>query len=202
MRVSSVRFDQLTEKERRYARAMASLGPGPQKSGDIAAVLNVSVQSLGTLRKAMMEKGTIYSPDYGIQLSPCPCLINSCSGFFRTLCETSSALMGGWDDHRVRRPRAWREAFVIAIVIVVVAGLIVLALKWQHPLRLSWSIAVARSRGWELLSHKEAQERSIQFLVQNLSSAQRKQYKRHGYFDVIGGDTGKRYRIRDEQRSS
>jgi len=44
---------------------MASLGPGPQKSGDIAAVLNVSVQSLGTLRKSMMEKGTIYSPDYG-----------------------------------------------------------------------------------------------------------------------------------------
>ena len=59
------RFEQLTEKERRYARAMASLGPGPQKSGDIAAVLNVSVQSLGTLRKSMMEKGTIYSPDYG-----------------------------------------------------------------------------------------------------------------------------------------
>ena len=50
-------------------------------------------------------------------------------------------------------------------------------------------------KGFESLSHKEAQERSIQFLVQNLSSAQRKQYESHGYFDVIGGDTGKRYRI-------
>ena len=45
------------------------------------------------------------------------------------------------------------------------------------------------------LSHKEAQERANQFLMQNLSPAQRQQYKRHAYFDVIGGDTGKRYRI-------
>jgi hypothetical protein len=51
----------------------------------------------------------------------------------------------GWDNHpEYGGPEpSWREAFVIAIVIVVVAGLIVLALKWQHPLRLSWSIAVA-----------------------------------------------------------
>jgi type II secretory pathway predicted ATPase ExeA len=59
------RFDQLTEKEKRYARAMASLGKGPQKSGDIAAVLGVNVQSLGPIRKSMIEKGTIYSPVYG-----------------------------------------------------------------------------------------------------------------------------------------
>jgi hypothetical protein len=49
--------------------------------------------------------------------------------------------------------------------------------------------------GFGPLSHKEAQERSIQFLAQNLSSAQRKQYATHGYFDVTGGDTGKHYRI-------
>ena len=36
----------------------------------------------------------------------------------------------------------------------------------------------------------------MQFLTRNLSLAQRKQYAMHGYFDVIGGDTGKRYRIR------
>jgi hypothetical protein len=46
-----------------------------------------------------------------------------------------------------------------------------------------------------LRSRKEAQERANQFLMQNLSPAQRKQYAKHGYFDVTGGDTGKRYRI-------
>jgi len=29
----------------------------------------------------------------------------------------------------------WRGAFILALVIVAIAGLIVLALKWQHPLR-------------------------------------------------------------------
>ena len=36
-----VRFDRLTEAERRYLRAMAELGAGPHRSGDIAAVLRV-----------------------------------------------------------------------------------------------------------------------------------------------------------------
>ncbi len=36
----------------------------------------------------------------------------------------------------------------------------------------------------------------MQLLTRNLSLAQRNQYAMHGYFDVIGGDTGKRYRIR------
>jgi hypothetical protein len=45
------------------------------------------------------------------------------------------------------------------------------------------------------VSSKGAHERGIQFLAQNLSPAQRQQYERHGYFDVCGGETGKRYRI-------
>ena len=32
---------------------------------------------------------------------------------------------------------SWREAFIIALVIVVIAGLIVLAVKWKHPLKLA-----------------------------------------------------------------
>src|SRR5437762_13832999 len=43
---------------------------------------------------------------------------------------------------------------------------------------------------------KDTQKLGIRFLTKNLSPAQRQQYKRHGYFDVIGGDTGKHYRIR------
>jgi hypothetical protein len=45
------------------------------------------------------------------------------------------------------------------------------------------------------ISHREAHERGIQFLTQNLSPTQREQYERQGYFDVIGGETAKRYRV-------
>jgi hypothetical protein len=44
-------------------------------------------------------------------------------------------------------------------------------------------------------SAKEAQDRGIQFLTENLSPTQRQQYEKYGHFEVIGGDTGKRYRI-------
>ena len=42
----------------------------------------------------------------------------------------------------------------------------------------------------------ERSTRGMQLLTRNLSLAQRKQYAMHGYFDVTGSDTGKRYRIR------
>ena len=42
---------------------------------------------------------------------------------------------------------------------------------------------------------REAQERGLQLLIENLSASQRDQYENHGYFDVIGRQTGKRYRI-------
>ena len=41
-----------------------------------------------------------------------------------------------------------------------------------------------------------ARHRSIEVLKENLSAAQRRQYERYHYFDVIGGSTGTRYRIR------
>jgi hypothetical protein len=37
---------------------------------------------------------------------------------------------------------------------------------------------------------------ALQLLVRNLSPAQRRQFARYDYFDVIGGDTGTLYRIR------
>ena len=40
------------------------------------------------------------------------------------------------------------------------------------------------------------QGRAIQLFKQNLSPAQREQYERRYDFDVTGGDTGRRYRIR------
>jgi hypothetical protein len=46
------------------------------------------------------------------------------------------------------------------------------------------------------ISRREAETRGNQLLMDNLSPEQRAQYVRRGYFEVIGGDTGKRYRIR------
>lgn len=42
----------------------------------------------------------------------------------------------------------------------------------------------------------EAWERGLQLLEENLSPEQRRQYEASGYFDVTGGTSGKRYRIR------
>lgn len=60
-----VRFDRLTPKEREYLRAMAELGPGPHRSGDIAHCLGVKVESVAPRRSALIGKGMIYSPAHG-----------------------------------------------------------------------------------------------------------------------------------------
>jgi hypothetical protein len=60
-----VRFDRLTPKEKHYLRAMAELGEGPHRSGDIAAVLGKAVRSFGTIRQELIEKGMIWSPSHG-----------------------------------------------------------------------------------------------------------------------------------------
>jgi len=46
-----------------------------------------------------------------------------------------------------------------------------------------------------------AEARAIQLLTQNLSPAQREQYGTRRYFEVIGGDTGKRSAFSDRNRS-
>lgn len=60
-----VRMDRLTPKEREYLRAMAALGPGPHRSGDIAARLGVKVESVAPRRSTLIAKGMIYSPAHG-----------------------------------------------------------------------------------------------------------------------------------------
>ena len=60
-----VRFDRLTPKEKRYLAAMARLGPGPHRSGDIASELGVKVQSVAPRRSNLIAKGMIYSPTHG-----------------------------------------------------------------------------------------------------------------------------------------
>ncbi|HET8634513.1 MAG TPA: ATP-binding protein [Gemmatimonadales bacterium] len=60
-----VRFDRLTPTEKRYLRAMAELGPGAHRSGDIAEVLDRPVTALGPTRSQLIAKGMIWSPSHG-----------------------------------------------------------------------------------------------------------------------------------------
>jgi hypothetical protein len=60
-----VRFDRLTPAEKRYLRAMAEIGPGPHRSGDIAQVLGRKVTSLGPTRSNLIAKGMVWSPNHG-----------------------------------------------------------------------------------------------------------------------------------------
>jgi hypothetical protein len=60
-----VRFDRLTPKEKRYLRAMADLGPGPHRSGDIALCYNAKVTSLAPTRSSLITKGMVWSPSHG-----------------------------------------------------------------------------------------------------------------------------------------
>lgn len=60
-----VRFDRLTPAEKRYLRAMAELGEGPHRSGDIAHLLNRDVQAVAPIRATLIGKGMVYSPSHG-----------------------------------------------------------------------------------------------------------------------------------------
>jgi hypothetical protein len=55
-------------------------------------------------------------------------------------------------------------------------------------LRLFWSAVGGDS--------DSAAARGMRLFKANLTPAQLEQYEQHGYFELIGGDTGRRYRIR------
>jgi hypothetical protein len=60
-----VRFDRLTPREKDYLCALAELGAGNQRSGDVAECLGVKVQTIAPLRSSLIKKGMIYSPAHG-----------------------------------------------------------------------------------------------------------------------------------------
>ncbi len=60
-----VRFDRLTPGEKRFLRAMSHLGPGFQRTSDIAELMKVKISSLGPTRANLIKKGMIYSPSHG-----------------------------------------------------------------------------------------------------------------------------------------
>lgn len=60
-----VRFDRLNPSEKRYVRAMAELGAGPHRSGDIAIILGKKVSTIAPTRDSLIKKGMVFSPSHG-----------------------------------------------------------------------------------------------------------------------------------------
>lgn len=60
-----VRFDRITPREKEYLFAMAALGHGPHRSGDIALQMGVTVESIAPVRSSLIKKGMIFSPAHG-----------------------------------------------------------------------------------------------------------------------------------------
>jgi hypothetical protein len=60
-----VRTGRTTDAERQYLRAMAELGPGPARSGEVAKLLGKPSSALGPTRDGLIKKALCYSPRYG-----------------------------------------------------------------------------------------------------------------------------------------
>ena len=58
-------LDRLTALQQKYLRAMAELGSGPHKTGDIAATLGVEPSAVATVRQQLIDKGMVWSQRFG-----------------------------------------------------------------------------------------------------------------------------------------
>jgi hypothetical protein len=60
-----MRFEKATQAERRYMAAMADLGAGPYRTGDVASRLGRAASSMSVHRESLIRKGLIFSPGLG-----------------------------------------------------------------------------------------------------------------------------------------
>jgi GTPase SAR1 family protein len=60
-----VRYDRMTPSEKDFMRAMAELGAGPYRIGEVADIMGLKVGSLSPRRANLIHKGMIYSPTHG-----------------------------------------------------------------------------------------------------------------------------------------
>ena len=61
-----VRMDRTTDAQRAYLSAMAAMGPGPHRSGDIARALGRRTTQLAPVRHALIARGLCYSPRHDV----------------------------------------------------------------------------------------------------------------------------------------
>jgi hypothetical protein len=63
----NLRFERATPAEQRYLAAVAALGDGPQRSGEVTRQLGYSsTTETGPIRDSLIKKGLIYSPRHGL----------------------------------------------------------------------------------------------------------------------------------------
>jgi hypothetical protein len=60
-----VRLDRATPLQTAYMRAMAELGPEPQKAADVARVMGRESTQVGPTRAELIDMGLLYTPDHG-----------------------------------------------------------------------------------------------------------------------------------------
>jgi Mn-dependent DtxR family transcriptional regulator len=64
--IYEVRIQRVSNHERRYMGAMAELGEGPYRSGDVAATLGRRTSEVSMTRQRLIDKGLVYATeDYG-----------------------------------------------------------------------------------------------------------------------------------------
>ena len=60
------RLDHATPLQARYLRAMAELGPDPQRAQDVANLMDRSSTQLGPVRAQLIDLGLLYTPGHGL----------------------------------------------------------------------------------------------------------------------------------------
>ena len=61
-----VRYDRLTDAEKRFTRAMAETRKQECSMAEIAIILQRKTSGLGTTRDRLIRKGMIYTPRHGV----------------------------------------------------------------------------------------------------------------------------------------
>ena len=118
-------------------------------------------------------------------------------------------MAGGWTGERIEQVHdLWREglsAREIASRLGVARNAVILrvhAREVQERPRTTAMRAteVEERRRTRAIEREKAEDVAIALLKENLSPAQRRQFEKDGCFEVTGGRTGKRYRIRGSCR--
>lgn len=61
----AARISRIPESEVSYVRALASLGPGPHRSGEAAAAMGRTTPEVAAFRDRLIREGLVFSPRYG-----------------------------------------------------------------------------------------------------------------------------------------
>jgi hypothetical protein len=61
----AARIARIPASEVAYVQALAGLGPGPHRSGEVAEAMGMATSQVGAFRDRLIGEGVIYAPRYG-----------------------------------------------------------------------------------------------------------------------------------------